>query len=51
MRDLSKLKIVHRDLKPANILLHFPNNPRIAQLSPALKCQFLKKVKLLEVEF
>ena len=51
LRDIQKKEIIHRDLKPANILLHFPFVPKLDQISPQAKRQFLKKVNLTKKQF
>lgn len=40
------LSIIHRDIKLANILLHFPDNPEMDNMSKAEKYDFLRKFDL-----
>ena len=49
--DIWKLDIIHRDMKLANILLHFPNNPELNNMSRNEKRKFLATVDLTKVRF
>ena len=51
MTHLKSLNITHRDLKLANLLLHFPNRPSLENLTPSMKCEFLKHVNLAKTDF
>jgi len=43
--------MIHRDMKLANILLHFPNNPELNNMSRNDKRNFLASVDLTRVKF
>ena len=43
--------MIHRDMKLANILLHFPNNPELNNMSRNDKRKFLSTVDLAKVKF
>jgi len=45
------LNIIHRDIKLANILLNFPDNPELKNMSSIEKIQFLKNVDLTKTKF
>jgi len=49
--DIWKLDIIHRDMKLANILLHFPNNLELNNMSRNEKRKFLATVDLTKVRF
>ena len=49
--DIWKLNMIHRDMKLANILLHFPDNPELNNMSRNDKRKFLATVDLTRVKF
>ena len=49
--DIWKLDMIHRDMKLANILLHFPNNLELNNMSRNEKRKFLATVDLTKVRF
>ena len=45
-KDIWELNIIHRDIKLANILLHFPDNPELNNMSKSDKYEFLRRFDL-----
>jgi serine/threonine protein kinase len=43
--------MIHRDMKLANILLHFPDNPELNNMTRNEKRRFLANVDLTKVRF
>lgn len=51
LMEIWQLHMIHRDMKLANILLHFPDNPKVATMSRVEKRQFLADVDLTKIRF
>ena len=49
--DMMSVLVIHRDLKLQNIMLHFPQNDELRNMSKDQKKQFLRDVNLLETPF
>ena len=50
-KDMWELNIIHRDIKLANVLLHFPDNPELDNMSKSEKYEFLKRFDLCNGRF
>ena len=43
--------VIHRDLKLQNIMLHFPNNEELLNMSKPERNAWLKKIDLTKINF
>lgn len=49
--EIWQLHMIHRDMKLANILLNFPDNPEVTQMTRQQKKQFLANIDLTKIKF
>ena len=49
--EIWQLHMIHRDMKLANILLNFPDNPEVTQMTRQQKKQFLANCDLTKIKF
>lgn len=49
--DMMSVLVIHRDLKLQNIMLHFPNNEELLNMSKPERNAWLKKIDLAKIVF
>ena len=49
--DMMSVLVIHRDLKLQNIMLHFPNNEELLNMSKPEMNAWLKKIDLTKINF